>query len=151
MEGLQTEVASLLSGISMKDLSSFADKNGNFQLANFIYRTVNELMKHSLDMGTLLSDDSAKLRAYKEQTKKLFKSKWHDIAEVLEYYSLIEKCSCAAFGRETYCEICKGARYIITDFLSADEINEIGTFIKSSNHEIENKLHKSLMGFIEEQ
>jgi hypothetical protein len=144
------EVDSQVTGINMRDLLPFVDKNGNFQLANYLYRTINELMKHSLDMGTLLSDDPAKLRAYKEQTKKLFKGKWHDVAEMLEYYSLIEKCSCSNFGKETYCEICKGARYIVTDFLTIDEINEFGTFIQSSNEEVKEKLHKSLMYLIKE-
>jgi hypothetical protein len=148
--GQPTEADSRVIGINMRDVLPFLDKNGNFQLANYLYRTINELMKHSLDMGTLLSDDQAKLRAYKEQTKKLFKGKWHDVAEMLEFYSLIKKCSCSNFGKETYCEICKGARYIVTDFLSADEIHEFGTFINSANQEIKEKLHKSLMELIEE-
>jgi len=53
----------------MEDWKKYIDSNGDFQLANFLYKSVNELMKHSLDMGTLLSSDPQKLRAYKEQTK----------------------------------------------------------------------------------
>ena len=68
----------------MDDWKKFTDANGNFQLANYIYKNLNDLMKHSLDMGTLLSNDSHKLRAYKEQTKKLFKSRWYEIAQCLE-------------------------------------------------------------------
>ena len=60
----------------MEEWKKYVDANGNFQLANFIYRTLNDLMKNSLDMGTLLSSDQQKLRAYKEQTKKVFKSKY---------------------------------------------------------------------------
>ena len=56
----------------MNDWKSYTDVNGDFQLANFLYKSINELMKNSLDMGTLLSNDQYKLRAYKEQTKKLF-------------------------------------------------------------------------------
>ena len=62
----------------MNDWKKFTDVNGDFQLANFLYKGINDLMKHSLDMGTLLSNDPHKLRAYKEQTKKLFKfSEFH--------------------------------------------------------------------------
>ena len=59
----------------MNDWKNFVDQNGDFQLANFLYKNINDLMKHALDMGTLLSNDQHKLRAYKEQTKKLFKNK----------------------------------------------------------------------------
>jgi hypothetical protein len=52
----------------MNDWKSYTDVNGDFQLANFLYKSINELMKNSLDMGTLLSNDQYKLRAYKEQT-----------------------------------------------------------------------------------
>ena len=60
----------------MSDWKNFININGDFELPNFLYRTINDLMKQALDMGTLLSDDPYKLRAYKEQTKKLFKNKW---------------------------------------------------------------------------
>ena len=55
----------------MSDWKNFININGDFELPNFLYRTINDLMKQALDMGTLLSDDPYKLRAYKEQTKKL--------------------------------------------------------------------------------
>ena len=54
----------------MNDWKKFTDVNGDFQLANFLYKSINDLMKQSLDMGTLLSNDQQKLRAYKEQIKK---------------------------------------------------------------------------------
>mgnify|MGYP000014555495 CR=1 FL=1 len=53
----------------MNDWKKFTDVNGDFQLANFLYKSINDLMKQSLDMGTLLSNDQQKLRAYKEQIK----------------------------------------------------------------------------------
>jgi CDGSH-type Zn-finger protein len=135
----------------MKDLSPYADRNGNFQLANFIYRTINDMMKYSLDMGTLLSDDTAKLRAYKEQVKKVFKSKWNDIAEVLEYFELIEKCECNNSRHEPYCDICKGARYRVADFVNPDEIREIGTFISlKDNSERKEQIYKTLIQAIPE-
>jgi hypothetical protein len=135
----------------MNDWNNFTDKNGNFQLANFLYRMINDLMKHSLDMGTLLSSDSQKLRAYKEQTKKLFKSKWYELAEILEFFEIIEKCACNNNKNETFCDICKGARYRVTDFLTSDEINETGVFINAKdNFEIAEKLRKTLMKALEE-
>jgi hypothetical protein len=77
----------------MNDWKNYIDVNGNFELPNFLYKTINELMKQALDMGTLLSDDQYKLRAYKEQTKKLFKQKWFTIAQSLEFFNLIEQCT----------------------------------------------------------
>ena len=53
----------------MSDWKMYLNQNGDFELANFLYKTINNLMKQSLDMGTLLSNDQIKLRAYKEQTK----------------------------------------------------------------------------------
>ena len=84
----------------MNDWKNYIDVNGNFELPNFLYKTINELMKQALDMGTLLSDDQYKLRAYKEQTKKLFKQKWFTIAQSLEFFNLIEQCACKAGSRK---------------------------------------------------
>lgn len=112
-------------------LRSFIDLKGNFQLANFLFKSVNELMKNSLDMGTLLSSDPQKLRAYKEQTKKLFKNKWMNIAEALEFFEIIQKCDCNSSQKELYCDICKGSRYKISSYLTVDEIKEISTFVNS--------------------
>jgi hypothetical protein len=68
----------------MNNWKTFINENDDFELPNFLYRTIMDLMKQSLDMGTLLSNDQQKLRAYKEQTKKLFKNKWFEIAKALE-------------------------------------------------------------------
>lgn len=134
----------------MNDWKNYTDSNGGFQLANFLFKNINELMKNSLDMGTLLSNDSQKLRAYKEQTKKLFKTKWLNIADALEYFDIIEKCSCYSDRSEPYCEICKGARYKISYYLSPDEIREISTFINSSSsNQTEDKLQKGLNKLLE--
>jgi len=135
----------------MEEWKKFVDVNGNFQLANFIYVTLNNLMKHSLDMGTLLSEDQQKLRAYKEQTKKLFKSKWHEIAQYLEYTDIIEKCECYASAKELYCEICKGSRYKTASYLSVNEVQEIGTFLNiTENSDMADKLHKGLLKALNE-
>lgn len=135
----------------MDDWKKYVDANGNFQLANFLYKSINELMKNSLDMGTLLSNDQHKLRAYKEQTKKLFKSKWFDIAQSLEFFNIIEKCSCYSEQQETYCEICKGARYRIASYLTSDEVREVGIFFNAANNaELADKLQRGLMKALDE-
>jgi hypothetical protein len=137
--------------IEMNDWKNFIDSTGSFELPNFLYKTINELMKQALDMGTLLSDDQYKLRAYKEQTKKLFKSKWFTIAEALQFFDLIEECSCKVGSREQYCDICKGARYVVTSTLSADEMREIGVFVNAKQDvNIMDKLQKSLMQVLNE-
>jgi magnesium-transporting ATPase (P-type) len=135
----------------MDDWKKYIDSSGNFQLANFLYKSINELMKNSLDMGTLLSSDQHKLRAYKEQTKKIFKSKWLDIAQSLEFFDIIERCTCFSEQGEQYCEICKGARYRISSFLNSDEVREIGVFFNAAqNAELANKLQKGLMRALDE-
>jgi hypothetical protein len=135
----------------MNDWTRFTDSNGDFQLANFLYRNINDLMKHSLDMGTLLSTDAHKLRAYKEQTKKLFKSKWYDIAQCLEFFDIIEKCVCYSDGQEAYCEVCKGSRYRISSFFTAEEVREVGIFYNAaSNAKLAEDLHKKLMQALDE-
>lgn len=135
----------------MNQWKNFTDANGNFQLANYIYRSINDLMKHALDMGTLLSNDQQKLRAYKEQTKKLFKSRWYEIAECLESLELIERCICFSEEKEIYCDICKGSRYKITNFLTSDEIRDVSFFVNASDNPIiAEKLHKGLMKVLNE-
>jgi hypothetical protein len=135
----------------MNDWKKFTDVNGDFQLANFLYKGISDLMKHSLDMGTLLSNDSHKLRAYKEQTKKLFKNKWFEIAQALEFFDIIEKCICYNEVQETYCEVCKGARYKLSSYLNSDEIREIGIFFNAAqNADLAGKLQKGLMKALDE-
>jgi hypothetical protein len=110
-----------------------------------------DLMKQSLDMGTLLSEDQAKLRAYKEQTKKLFKNKWYEIAKALEAFSIIDPCICSTQEKETYCDICKGARYIISSTLTPDQMREVGLFTNAgTTSDIINKLQKSLNEILSE-
>lgn len=130
----------------MNDWKKYTDVNGDFQLANFLYRNINDLMKHSLDMGTLLSNDPQKLRAYKEQTKKLFKTKWFEVAQALEFFDIIEKCHCYNESHEQYCDICKGSRYKLTSYLTSDEIREVGVFFNAAQSaEVADRLQKKLM------
>jgi hypothetical protein len=135
----------------MNNWKTFINENDDFELPNFLYRTIMDLMKQSLDMGTLLSNDQQKLRAYKEQTKKLFKNKWFEIAKALEAFSIIDPCICSTQEKEVYCEVCKGARYIINSTLTADEMREIGVFTNAgTSSEIMNKLQKSLNKILSE-
>lgn len=135
----------------MNDWKNFINENGDFELPNFLYKTITDLMKQSLDMGTLLSSDQHKLRAYKEQTKKMFKSRWYDIAKALEYFDIINPCICAGDDKEIYCEVCKGARYIINSSLTADKMREVGVFTNAgTNVEIIEKLQKSLNDILRE-
>jgi len=138
----------------MNDWKNYINQNGDFELPNFLYRTVNDLMKQSLDMGTLLSEDQYKLRAYKEQTKKLFRNKWFDLAEALEYFGIIEKCACSPVnnsGKEIYCDICKGARYVMNSALSPNEMREISMFVGAAQGvQVQEKLQKGLMKLLEE-
>ena len=135
----------------MNDWKSFTDVNGDFQLANFLYKSINELMKNSLDMGTLLSNDQYKLRAYKEQTKKLFKNKWLNIADALEYFDILEKCVCYVDRSEPYCDVCKGSRYKISSYLSPDQMREVSTLVNAmQDSEIQEKLQKGLMKLLED-
>jgi predicted Fe-S protein YdhL (DUF1289 family) len=129
----------------MNDWKVFINENGDFELPNFLYKTITDLMKQTLDMGTLLSSDQAKLRAYKEQTKKAFKSRWYEIAKALEFFNIIDPCICASDDKEIYCDICKGARYIISSTLTPDKMREVGLFTNAStNVEVVEKLQRSL-------
>lgn len=135
----------------MNDWKKFTDVNGNFQLANYIYKIINDLMKNSLDMGTLLSDDPQKLRAYKEQVKKLFKLRWYELAACMEELGVIEKCSCSYDEKESYCEICKGARYKVTKYFSSDEVRDISTFLSpDQNKATALKLQEALMKVLDD-
>lgn len=136
----------------MSNWETFINESGDFELPNFLYRTINDLMKQSLDMGTLLSNDQHKLRAYKEQTKKMFKARWYEIAKALEFFNIIDPCVCSLSDKETYCDICKGARYTISSTLTPDQMKEVGLFVNAgSGIEIMQKLQKSLSEILAEQ
>lgn len=136
----------------MSNWESFINESGDFELPNFLYKTINDLMKQSLDMGTLLSNDQHKLRAYKEQTKKMFKSRWYEIAKALEFFNIIDPCICSLNEKEVYCDVCKGARFTISSTLTADEMKEVGLFTNAANNvEIIQKLQKSLNEILMDQ
>lgn len=127
---------------------SYVDENGDFELPNYLYKVNNDLMKESLDMGTLLSTDHKKLRAYKEQIKKIFKRRWMEMAEALEFFDLVYPCGCAP---TEYCEVCGGSRYITNEAIAPDRLREIGVVVGAEeDFAIAEKLQKGLIRALRE-
>lgn len=134
--------------MAKSDWKNYITENGDFELPNYLFRVFMELMKESLDMGTLLSDDPAKLRAYKERTKKHFKARWIETAEALEFFELVVACGCSHYD---YCEICGGSRYILNGALSPDQLREVAVFHNAEiTVEQADQLHKGLMKALRE-
>lgn len=131
-----------------KDWKDYIDANGDFALPSFLYQTQNDLMKEILDLGVLMSTDSQKLRAFKEQVKKSFKKRWMDLAQALEFFDLIVPCVCRP---NDFCEVCSGSRYILNSALSPDQMREYGLVIGAGQDaELADKLEKGLKKAIEE-
>jgi len=124
------------------DWRTYVDEHGDFELATYLYRVILSLMKHSLDMGTLLSTDPVRLRAYKEQTKSIFKSQWLEVAQALESFDIIVPCGCSP---DEYCKICGGSRYRLNSALSPDELREISMVVSDDGDpELARKLQEGL-------
>jgi hypothetical protein len=125
------------------DWKSYVNAQGDFELPNYLYRTFMELMKQALDMGTLLSEDQAKLRAYKEQIKKHFKTCWFNTAQALEFFDMVIPCTCRPTD---YCEICGGSRYVLNHAVSPDKLREVAVFYGAeATSELADKLHQGLL------
>lgn len=125
------------------DWRNYVDHNGDFELASYIFRVINDLMKQSLDMGTLLSNDPAKLRAFKDQTKSIFKKRWLEVAQALESFDIIVPCGCPS---NEYCKICGGSRYRLNAALSPDVMKEIALVTApGTNGEVMRKLEEGRM------
>lgn len=121
----------------------YIDPSGDFELARYLYAVILGLMKNSLDMGTLLSTDQARLRAYKEQTKSIFKSQWLEVAQALESFDIIVPCGCAS---EEFCKPCGGSRYRLNSALSPDEMREISMVTgEGADPELQRKLEQGLL------
>jgi hypothetical protein len=136
--------------MSGQDLNwkNYVNEHGDFELPLYLYRVINSLMKSSLDMGTLLSEDKAKLRAYKEQTKNLFKKRWLEVAQSLESFDLIIPCGCE---QNEYCKVCGGSRYILNSALSSDQLKEVAVVVGAEQDaELADKLHKGLVKALKE-
>lgn len=124
------------------DWRMYVNRNGDFELASYLFRVINDLMKQSLDMGTLLSNDPAKLRAFKDQTKQAFKKRWYEVAQALESFDIIVPCGCP---QNEYCKACGGSRYRLNAALSPDMMREIALVTGPGvNGETELKLQQGL-------
>lgn len=130
------------------DWRKYVDENGDFELGNYIYTVILDLMKMSLDMGTMISDDNKKLMSYKEQVKKNFKGKWYDIAEVFEFFDLLVPCGCS---RNEFCRICGGSRYRLNAAMAPDKLQEIALVTsKGQSDKFKDKLMEGLDQAIDE-
>lgn len=127
---------------------NYVNESGDFELPTYLYRTISDLMKQSLDLGTLLSTDTAKLRAFKEQTKSVFKKRWLDMAQALESFDIIVPCGCPP---QIYCKDCGGSRYRLNTALSPDELREISIVLgPGQDPKIAEKLERGLAKALEE-
>lgn len=124
----------------------YIDESGDFELAQYLYTCILDLMKNALDMGTLLSTDPVRLRAFKEQIKSIFKSRWLEVAQALEYFDIIVPCGCST----EYCKICGGSRYRLNTALSPDELREIAVVVGDADPKIQAMLEEGLARALEE-
>lgn len=131
-----------------KDWRDHIDANGDFALPAYLFKVNNNLMKETLDLGVLLSQDAQKLRAFKEQVKKSFKKRWLELAQALEFFDLIVPCSCRPTD---FCEVCSGSRFILNSVLSPDKMREVGMAIGAGqNADLADKLQKGLLKALKE-
>lgn len=129
------------------DWQEYINEDGSFEIAQYLYAVNVDLMKNSLDMGTLLSTDPVRLRAYKEQIKSYFKNRWLEIAESLAHFEIIVPCGCS----NEYCTICGGARYRLNAALTPDELREIAVIVGDHNDPgVQEKLQAGLAKALEE-
>ncbi len=130
------------------DWRSFVNDNGDLELPFYIHRVIWDLMKFSLDMGQMLSEDDKKLRAYKESIKKTFKSRWHEIAQALEEFDIVERCGCSD---DDYCDVCGGSRYLLSSWVGPDNLQQISLVLGAEQKsEIAHQLHKGLLRAVQE-
>lgn len=130
------------------DWHSYVNEQGDFELPTYLFNIINDLMKQSLDMGTLLSNDPAKTRAYKERIKGIFKGSWLSIAQALANFDLIVPCTC--FGTTQFCELCGGSRYQLNTALSPDSLREISMVTDAADPVLAQKLQDGLIRALEE-
>lgn len=122
--------------------SNYLDVNGDFELPKYLYKTNSELMKAVLDLGTLVCQDPAKLRAYKERVKALFKQRSSDMLGSLEFFGIVTRCTCR---EDDFCKACGGSRYILDSALTSDQISQISLVIGAgAKADIADKLQAGL-------
>lgn len=130
------------------DWRTYVDENGDFELAAYLYRVISDLMKASLDMGVLLSTDPVRVRAFKEQTKNIFKNRWFEVAQALEAFDIIVPCGCP---QNEYCKVCGGSRYRLNSALTPDELREIAMYqAPEADPKLEGKLKAGLRKALKE-
>lgn len=127
----------------------YMNDQGDFEFAKYLYKSLTDQMKTNLDLGTLVCQDSVKLRAFKEQVKNANTQLWNDIAEVFEYFSVVQPCSC---NTNDFCKLCGGSRYVTSDAMNADQIKEMALVVGSKNYDTDlaQKLKKGLEKALEE-
>lgn len=94
-----------------------------FNIVKFIYMNLNHSMKYALDLGTMVSTDPQKLRAYKEQIKKNARFQWEEIGRALVYLGLADECQCK---RGDYCTVCSGSRFVMSSLISSSSYVDRG-------------------------
>jgi len=130
------------------DWRLYVNSEGDFELSKYLFNMINSLMKNALDFGTLLSDDPAKLRAYKEQTKFTFKRQWLEVAQALEAFEIVTPCEC---DLNKYCDSCGGSRYRMHDAITAERMREISLVMAPGyDPDLASKLDDGLTRALEE-
>lgn len=128
------------------DVTKYVNNNGDLEFPKYLYKSLNDLMKHNLDLGTLVTENPQKLRAYKEMVKSSFKQKWLEIAAQLCDFGLIEPCVCK---EKEFCSICGGSRYLLDNAMfDADVIRHQP--INNDDKEMRNRLEVGLEKALEE-
>ena len=134
--------------MSTKDWEKYINENGDFEFPKYLHKTITDLMKTTLDLGTLVCSDAAKLRAYKERVKSAFKDKWIDIATALESFDIIEPCICR---NDEFCSLCGGSRYLLNEALTSDEIRQLSiVFAAGAKAELAKKLELGMIKALSE-
>ncbi len=118
----------------------YVDDDGTVEFPKYIYHTMMDLMKTSLDLGTMVCQDSVKLRAYKEQVKSAYRNRWLELASLLESFGVIEPCVC---GEKDFCRVCGGSRYLLNQSLSLQKLEEI-SYVGPKDDILESKLEEGL-------
>lgn len=129
--------------MSALDWKDYLTQEGNFKLPVYLYEANKDLMKQTLDLGTLMSEDEAKKRAFKEQIKKLFKQRWRDMADALEFFEVIEPCGCK---EGSFCGECRGSRFVMNQAVQPKQLQEIAFVYGDSNDP--DLHHKLEMGMV---
>lgn len=131
-----------------QDWKNYVQSDGSFELPTFLYNLIQTRMKHALDLGTLLSSDPQKTRAFKEQIKKDFKQAWLDIAAAFEHFEIIARCEC--FGTNKFCPLCGGSRYQLNQVMFPGASRETAFITANDNPTLSKQLSDGLTKALQE-